>query len=372
MLKRRYKYLVALVSALTTTACLSSPLHTTSVTSKGQWLTESNGKVMLDPQTSGLKAWRGKLLSVSDGSAHGSQMLQLHIIEPSSALLAPESLPMQLSDKVAKGCFGSYLADTPDFEALAVDPDDDSVFIVATEDGRRGDSSYSDACKKSYKDTGSTGFPSLLVRLKLQDDKTLVMTDVRPVQFSASYQIGDFPNDGVEGLAFGNGRMLYLGLEKDQRSRARIFSVVVDETFWSTDKFVSATDLDLRLPRYSSGSHPINGMDYYAVAGHQGFIIAAARNDDNLWVIDLSKSLPTKILPVNMLAPNNSLDCKSWEPMDNSSLEGVAVFGESLMLINDPWRKHYKDNILCETNREKFEMMAPLLFSIPIDSAWFN
>lgn len=371
MMERRYKYLVMLVSVLVVTACVSRPSQTTAGGLKGQWLTESNGKVMLDPQTSGLKAWRGKLLSLSDGSAHQSQRHQLHIIDPTSALLTPESMRMQLSDKVAKSCFGPYLADTPDLEALAVDPEDDSVFIVATEDGTRG-GSYSDACKQQFKNTGSTVFPSLLVRLKLQGDNTLLMTDVRPVQFSSSFNIGNFPNDGIEGLAFGKDRTLYLGLEKDLKSRARIFSVVIDDAFWSKQEFVSATDLTLRLPRYSSGNHPINGMDYYPVAGHQGFIIAAARNDDHIWVVDLSKMLPTKILPIQLLAPNNTADCNGWEPMDNSSLEGVAVFGDALMLINDPWRKHYKDNIVCESSREKFEMMAPLLFTMPIDKAWFN
>lgn len=371
MMERRYKCLVILISALMTTTCFASPLYTKSVDLKGQWLMESNGKVMMDPQTSGLKAWRGKLLSVSDGSAHKSQILQLHLIDPASASVAPKGFPMSLSDKVANSCFGPYLADTPDLEALAVDPDDDSVFIVATEDGRRG-GSYSDACKQSFKNTGSTEFPSLLVRLKLQDDKTLIMTDVRPIQFSPSFNIGNFPNDGVEGLAFGENRTLYLGLEKDQKSRARIFSVTVDDKFWTTEAFISPTDLELLLPRYSSGNHPINGMDYFPVAGHQGFIIAAARNDDHIWIVDLSKTLPTKILPINNLAPKNSLDCKDWEPMDNSSIEGVAVFGKSIMLINDPWRKHYKDNIVCESNKENFEMMAPLLFSMPIDQAWFN
>lgn len=363
--------LKALVTVLIATPSFGNTIYSSSQNLKGTWLTETTGKAMLDPQTSGLKAWRGKLLSVSDGSAHKSQRLQFHVIDPSTAKVAAESFPMKLSKKVADSCFGPYMADTPDLEALVVDPDDDSVFYVATEDGRRG-GSYSDSCKKRYSKTGSTEFPSLLVRLKLQSDNSLLMTDVRPMQFDNSFNIGNFPNDGIEGLTFGKNRTLYLGLEKDQKGRARIFSIQMDESFWSKSGFFIVSDVNLRLPRYSSGNHPINGMDYYAIDNHPGFIIAAARNDDNLWVIDLSKRLPTKILPLNFLSPNNSADCKNWESMDNSSVEGVAVRGNTLMLINDPWRKHYKDNIVCKTNSENFEMMAPLLFSLPIDRNWFN
>lgn len=344
-----------------------------SIPLQGQWLTESTGDVMLDPQTSGLKSWRGKLLSVSDGSADISQRKQLHVIEPKNALVLEESLLFVMSEAVQQSCFAAYLNDAPDLEALAVDPRNDKVFVVVTEDATRGES-MSESCFEKYRNSGSTDYPTLLVRLELQDDNSLLITHVRPLQFEASLNIGNFPNDGIEAMTFGPDGTLYLGLEKDKQVNARIFSVKVEDSFWASDDFVQVTDLELRLPKFETGNHPINAMDYLPRTNHPGYLVAAARNDNNIWLVDLKKQHETKIIPVHYYAPTNSNDpnCGQWELMNNASLEGLAVVGDKIWMINDPWKKYYKENVVCETNRTKYEQMAPLLFSMPIDPNWFN
>ena len=340
---------------------------------KGKWLKEQNGDVMLDPQTSGLTFWRNQLLTLSDGSAHVSQRLQLHPIIAEQALLGNDSLPMLLSDEVAQSCFAEYLKEAPDLEALTVDPDDDTSFYVVTEDATRT-GSMSQECQIKYADTGSTKYPTLLVHLVLQADNTLLMAHVKPLHFDPSFTVGNAPNDGIEGLAMGADRTLYLGLEKDANGHARIFSVKLSPDFWEQPGFAKVVDPKLQVPVFESGNHPINGMDFYAGKGLPGFIFAAARNDNELWIIDLSKKRKTVRKTMQFLAPTERINdkCAEWEVMDNASIEGVAVANDILWMINDPWKSHYMDNVVCETNRAKYERMAPLLFSVPIDASWFE
>jgi hypothetical protein len=74
------------------------------------------------------------------------------------------------------------------------------------------------------------------------------------------------------------------------------------------------------------------------------------------------------------MAPTQVINqnCKKWEPMTSTSLEGIAVSDEQIWMINDPWPKHYSDNIRCISNRKKFENLVPLLFTIPISDKWFQ
>jgi hypothetical protein len=280
-------------------------------------------------------------------------------------------MPMNLSEHVAQSCFASYLRDNPDLEALVVDPDDDRVFYVATEDA--SSETLSEACQQKFADTGSTEYPSLLIRLALQEDNSARITHVRPIQFSTDMHIGDFPNDGLEALAFGNDRTLYLGLEKDRDDQARIFSLKMDAEFWQGSDFAQVRDLKLRLPTFDKGNHPINGMSYYQHKG-AGYLIAAARNDETLWIIDLAAQKDTRIVPLKFDAPITPGDTP-WgelERMDNALIEGVAVEGKTLWLINDPWKLVYTKNIQCELNQKKFKSMAPLIFSLAIQDKWFD
>jgi len=343
------------------------------VTLQGKWLIEESGKTMLDPQTSALKLWQGKLLSLSDRSAHETQQKQLHIINPANAIVAKESLKMTLSTQVKESCFSAYLADKPDFEALAIDPNNDNVFFVVTEDARIGVQLSTD-CQQRYQKTGSTKYPSLLVRLELDNSNVLSMTHVRALQFPASYNVGNFPNDGIEGMAFGKNSTLYLGLEKDNKGVARIFSLPLSYNFWQSDKFAPVEDTEVKLPAFKKGRHPINGMDYLPAKNHPGYIVAAARNDNQLWIIDLDKQKPTKVISMEFLAPVTGEDkqCNDWELIGNTSLEGVAVAKDKIWLINDPWKKHYMDNVKCESNRDKYKRLSPLLFSLPISKDWFE
>jgi len=345
--------------------------HKDALVVQGRWVTEQDGQIMLDPQTSGLIKWRGNLLTLSDRSAHSSQRLRLRKIEQASGRLQPGDMHMKLSEHVASSCFAAYLSDNPDLEALAVDPDDDSIFYVATEDA--SSKTLSEACQQQFSPSGSTQYPSLLLRLALQADNSVTISHVRPIQFSPDMHIGDFPNDGLEALTFGMDRTLYLGLEKDSDDQARIFSLTMDAGFWQSNDFIQVSDVQLRLPKFDQGNHPINGMAYYQ---HQGtvYLIAAARNDESLWIVDLAAQKETRIVPLKFDAPiiPGDTSCGEWERMDNASIEGVAVDGSTLWLINDPWKLVYAKNIQCELNRTKFESMAPLIFSVPIQNEWFD
>lgn len=339
----------------------------------GHWIMEQSGQVMLNPQTSGLVKWRDGLMTLSDRSADPSQRLRLRTISKNDTLLSGPDFPMILSEALQTSCFAAYITDNPDLEALAVDPDDDKVFYVVTEDASYA-APMSQACQQKHLNTGSTNHPTLLVRLELQGNNTVLITHIRPIQFTAGMQIGDFPNDGVEALAFGQSRTLYLGIEKDTNKHARIFSLNMHNEFWQSDEFAVVTKFALKLPAFDSGNHPINGMDYYKTPDGREFLLVAARNDEALWVVDLSGKKETRILPIDFFAEiqTNSEGCENYEAMDNASIEGVAVVGNTLWLVNDPWKAVYLNNVQCVQNRAHYQMFAPLLFSLPIQTQWFD
>ncbi|MCF2947305.1 esterase-like activity of phytase family protein [Paraglaciecola aquimarina] len=339
----------------------------------GHWIKETNGEVMLDPQPSGLAYWRGKLLTVSDRSAHESQRLRLRAIDSRTAELSGPDMQITLSAQAKLSCFADYVSGNPDLEALTVDPDDDSVFYLVTEDASDAEP-LTEQCHEKYHETGSTDYPSLLLRLAIQADQKLSITHIKPIQFNPDMQVGNFPNDGFEGLTFGQNRTLYLAMEKDQQKQARVFSLVLDKEFWATDDYAKVTDVGLKLPKFKNGNHPINGMDYYQTAAGKEFLILAARNDQKLWVADLSGQKDTKIVPLEFYAEiiGGHGVCKDYEETDNISIEGVAVIDETLWMVNDPWKAVYLNNIRCPQNKRNYQKFAPLLFSLPIQASWFE
>lgn len=344
------------------------------ITLRGTWLFEQDDSIMADPQTSGLIAVDNKLVSISDGSALPHQTRRLHFIDPNSGVVVEKTEPMTMSTRVRRSCFAQYLSDEPDFEALVIDPSDPSVFIIVTEDATRT-GALSPKCQERYSNTGSTAYPTLLVRTVLNKGK-LTMTHVRPLQYPQALAVGDFPNDGIEGLAFDNEGNLYLGLEKDAAGQPRIFSVAIDEAFWQQSGFAKVHDPKLLMPTFSKGNHPINGMDYLNTsAEHPGIIVAAARNDNQLWLIDLAKQQPAQIIDLRFEAPtlvseSDDLQCDAYELMDNASLEGVAIDGDSIWLVNDPWKRNYMKNLQCKSNEARYTAMAPMLFSLAIKPEW--
>ncbi|WP_166422743.1 hypothetical protein [Paraglaciecola sp. 20A4] len=344
--------------------------HVTTV--NGRWLMEANGEVMLDPQTSGLTVWNGKLISLSDRSADRSQRLQLHVISSETALVSPEIMAFELSDTLKDSCFASYIQENPDLEALVAVPNEPGVFFTITEDAS-DHQGLSPVCAEKYGHSGSVVYPFLLVRLAVQTDHSVLMTHVRPLMFSDELNLANFPNDGIEGLALSDDGQLYLALEKDAAGGARVFTTDISAEFWQQNDFIPMRDTQVKLPSFEHGNHPINALEFYQYGGHR-YLFAAARNDEQLWVIDLAGQQDALVVDLHFFAqldtPNEI--CSGWEPMDNASIEGLTVIDDTLWMVNDPWKAVYLQNIQCEQNRAKFEKMAPLLFSLPIQDAWFR
>ena len=335
----------------------------------GEWITDSNGKVMFDPQTSGLVVLDGQLVTIADASADATQQLKLHTINPSNAKLTASSASFTFSNSVRRSCFYNYLSEQPDLEALAVDPRDPSVIYTVTEDATRT-GALSPRCESKYEATGSTDYPTLLVKLKLKGEGKVEMNSVRPLQFSTEYEVGNFPNDGIEGLTMAADGTLYLGLEKDKAGQPRIFTANIDDDFWSTTEFAPVSDPALELPSYTSGNHPINGLALHTTANNETFLLAAARNDNELWIIDTTKQKATKRIPVSFKV-NGDQACGNYL-MDNASMEGLVVLEDTLWIINDPWEKNYMKNAVCEADVSRYEDLAPLLFPLPLKSSWFE
>ncbi|WP_412972374.1 hypothetical protein [Glaciecola sp. MF2-115] len=345
----------------------------------GTWIIDLDGDVMLNPQTSGLKYSNGFLYTVSDASAHESQILRLHQISMGDSKVVKKYAINDYSEAVKNSCFFTYLSNKPDYEALAPLPGEDNAWVFVTEDASRNEQ-LSETCQQQYAESGSTFYPTLVVRLQLQGE-SLALTHVRPIQFPSSAEVGDFPNDGIEGLSITRDNRLLLGLERDSKKQPRVFELKLGSDFWQESGFAKVQDSELLLPTFEQGNHPINGMDVvYPSSESEGYLLAAARNDNELWVVDLAKKKPTKRIKFDFFAPSDtSQNDKESEPecadkhlMDNSSIEGLAVVADELWMVNDPWKANYHKNIVCPADQHKYQKMAPLLFKMKIDKAWFE
>lgn len=358
-------YLVSILFA-TGTFASSQPVA-------GKWITDRQGHTLTDPQSSGFTWRHGELIHLGDNSAAEPMRNKLLRINPNTAQLIAEPLNVTVSAQVLNGCFGELFSNYPDFESLTWDRADDSVFITVTED-----SSFVQLtadCKAKYGTTHSTDFPTLLV--KIETDRKLSraeITAVRPVQFPKAAAVGNAPNDGIEGLAFDNAGNLYLALEQNAANAPMIFKTPYSNTFWQQDGYVKVQDSGFMLPVPDNKDHPINGLDYLAAKkqGHPGYLVAAARNDDQLWIIDLSQQQAPFVQQMAYYAPTPAdSNCPAYEHMVQTAIEGVAVYGDTVYLVNDAWKKRYPDNIQCPANTAHFTKFAPLLFSLPVDPRWF-
>jgi hypothetical protein len=143
------------------------------------------------------------------------------------------------------------------------------------------------------------------------------------------------------------------------------------------------------LPTFESGNHPINGMDvYYPSFYSKGYLLAAARNDSELWIVDLAKIKPTKRINLSFRAPSEQSqlnlsevssavesqisDCDGSHLMNNASIEGLAVVENEVWLVNDPWKSNYMKNVVCILDEKRYKRMAPLLFKMEISANWFE
>ncbi len=340
----------------------------------GQWLTDVNGQTVPDPQSSGLTYRHGELVHIGDNSATPALRNKLLRINPATGQLVAPPLAISVNPALKQSCFARLLAGNPDWESLTWDRLDDSTLISVTEDSSKFQLTAN--CARRFGVTHSTAYPTLLV--KIRTDKALSFAEVvavRPVQFPAAAKVGNFPNDGIEGLAFDNQRNLYLALEKNQANAPMLFVTPYSDDFWRSDEFVKVTDLKLPLPVPDAKDHPINGLDFLPARkeGHPGYLLAAARNDDQLWVLDLSRQQPAKVVPLRFYAPTRpNSSCPPYEPLANTSIEGVAVVGDQVALVNDPWQRHYPENIQCPDNAAAFQQFSPLIFKLAIDPRWFN
>ena len=339
----------------------------------GIWITDLEGQTIADPQSSGFTYRHNELLHLGDNSAAEPMRNKLLRINPKTAQLNAAPVPITVAETVLKGCFGDLFASYPDFESLTWDRVNDTVLISVTEDSSFV--SLTPECQARYANTYSTDFPTLLV--KIQTDKLLSraeITAVRPVQFPESAAVGNAPNDGIEGLAFDDAGNLYLALEQNSANAPMIFKTAYNDAFWQQDSFVQVQDTGFVLPVPDSKDHPINGLDYVPAkkTGHPGYLVAAARNDDQLWIIDISQQQAPFVAQLAYYAPTpEDSNCPAFEFMVQTAIEGVAVHGDRVYLVNDAWKKHYPDNITCPANANNFKQFSPLLFSLPVNPLWF-
>ena len=346
----------------------------------GKWLTQNDGALMVDPQTSGLTFMDGRLYSVSDASAKSNQLRRLHVIDKNTAEVTQKLGPIEIAPHIQnKSCFAAYLNKQPDYEALLAIPNKTNQWLLVTEDGTRGDKIEGD-CLHAFTNNYFTRYPALLVKVELIDDK-LVLTGVRAIEFDPAdntdkRDLGTYiENDGIEGLALTRDNRLLFGIEQDANRSARVFEYPYTDTLFDTvDSFIKVTDARLQLPLHISLINPINGMDvYYPDAQSDGYLITIARNNDQLWILDLASQRPAIIVDLTLYAPSHE-KCgeNAVHKIRNTALEAAAVHNNMLYLINDPWRQQYPKNVTCSHDKVYYDGFTPLLFQTPINPNWFK
>ncbi|MDX1392361.1 MAG: hypothetical protein R3241_08270 [Rheinheimera sp.] len=339
----------------------------------GKWLTDAAGQTLANPQSSGFTWRHNEIIHIGDNSADEVMRNKLLRVNPHTAQLNAAPIHISVSDQVLNGCFGDLFRQYPDFEALIWDRQDDTVFITVTEDSAFV--SLSPECKARFGETHSTDYPTLLVRI--DTDKALSraeITAVRPVQFPQAAKVGNAPNDGIEGLAIDNSGNLYLALEQNAANAPMIFTTPYTDSFWQQHDYVKVQDTGFVLPLPDDKDHPINDLDYLPSpkTGHPGYLVAVARNDDQLWIIDISQQQPPFVQQMAYFAPTGAdTSCPPYEKLVQTAIEGVAVHGDNLYLVNDAWKQRYNDNIQCPANAAHFAKFAPLLFTVPLNPLWF-
>lgn len=364
---------LTLTILMCTTFSVSAEHPVTTFNAAGKWLIDQQHQTLVNPQSSGFTWRHNEIIHLGDNSAAEHMRNKLLRVNPETAQLNAAPISITVSDNILNGCFGELFSQYPDYEALTWDRLDDTVLVTVTED-----SSFitlSPECKARYGVTNSTDYPTLLVKIKT--DKALSfakITAVRPVQFPASAEVGNAPNDGIEGLAFDNAGNIYLALEQNAANAPMIFQTKYDSAFWQQDDYVKVQDSAFALPLPDTKDHPINDLDYLPSPkiGHPGYLVAVARNDDQIWIIDISQHQRPFVQQMAYYAPTppNST-CPAYEKMVQTAVEGVAVHSDTLFLVNDAWKKHYPDNIQCPDNAENFNKFAPLMFTLPVNPLWF-
>jgi hypothetical protein len=360
----------------------------------GKWITDKNGKFLLNPQTSGLSFYGDTLFSISDASADSQHIKKLHIIEQNTGHVdtSTEFGDIIIPQEIAQNsCFAEHLSARPDYEAVVALPyrqNQPQQWLLVTEDGSRN-SKIKDECFIKYGNASNfTRYPALLVRISLLD-KQLVVSGVRALRFEANAGTNkrdliafnpdkSEENDGIEGLALTKDGRLLFGLEQDAKRQARVFEIAYsDELFFKLDEFLMLQDSRLGLYEVSANNNPINGMDIYypdsenVKEQNHGYLIAAARNRDQLWIIDLAKKQPIKVIDVAFYTPGERCEGKIHQ-MKRVAIEGVAIKGNTLYLVNDPWTQKYLENVGCSYDMEGYKANAALLFQLDMPKAWFN
>jgi hypothetical protein len=398
---------VMLVSTLQVQALEAPEQAHNHVKTVGKWIKNKQGSVVKNPQTSGLTFMGDRLYTVSDASANKDQRKMLHEIDIANGQMIEDPTlnnTLILGARLQHSCFANYLNDKPDYEAVVALPSASNTppqWLLVTEDGSRG-TEISGKCLKNYESNSNfTRYPALLVRVALIDQQ-LTVNGVRAIRFEdgtgtdkkgliekvtkeknnkwKAKRIGNSQeNDGIEGLAFTKDMELLLGIEEDGNELPRVFKLQYSDDIFDvvdtkdTDaSFIIVQDSGFELPKVARNNSPINGLGiYYPSQDSQGFLIAAARNTDRLWIIDLKKKKTIQILDVEFHTPAAGCNDGKTHRMKRVAIEGVAVKDKTIFLVNDPWREKYEENRGCESDMAAYKANAALLFEIPIDDAWF-
>lgn len=334
----------------------------TPATIRGRWVFDAEGRAVPPRQferglqTSGLVFWKGVLWSVGD--QRSEYPAHLFRIDPATSRLIGAPIPI----RAVGGDAGSALADyrtirNPDLEGITVHPRKEDTLLGVIEDKRQW---LLEIAVERVPPSGDGEGPGAAAELW-----SARLVRITPVEFPddvAPYR--DDSNYRLEGLtASRETGQVYVAYERLKDGLPAIYQLTVDEATSGAPVRPERLRIDFASvpPREDKprARLNINGLDLATIDGRE-HIVAVARDQERVLVIDPSTGAVRSVLDLHLRSPDGEL--MLWV-----SPEGIAVDPASrrVWIVNDPDSIRGNYRLLADERATgNFAKLVPLLFEV--------
>jgi hypothetical protein len=329
---------------------------------RGTWVLDAEGRsspVRLEArprglQTSGLVFRRGELWSVGDQRSEFPGCL--FRLDPGTARLIGKPLTLELAPQGEKENpeLAAYRGiPNSDFEGLALDPLDPRTLFAITEDKTPW------IVEIRLEETDAKDSPRFKPRL----------VQLTPVHFPPGIKSWrDNPNYRWEGLAVSDdGKTMYLAFERAEDNLPRLCQLSLESarSGKGANPEVMALPFDSvpRRPDKEQALLNLNDIQFIRLEGRPA-LLAVARDQERLLVIDLDRKEIARIVDLDLLDPSGG--AIEWVSPEGLAFDSAT---DRLWLINDPdsERQNYRARGE-KTPSGKFADYAPLLFEMKLSA----
>jgi len=334
------------ISIVLACAAIAAPAPAGTVRSQGIFVLDHEGKSVPPDafrrglQTSGLAFRDGILWSVGDQRSNFPSYI--FAIRPDTGRLARPPVRIEVPARTPET--EAYPSrSNPDSEAIACHPGKPNVFVICLEmDG------------------------DFVVELRYEPEKerAAVLRAMRPRLDPPAKPFRDDTNYGLEGIALRADGKIFIAYERATDGLPRIYEGTWPETGCDLALKDMAIPFDSVPPREGKGRWNINDIALAKDGAGRDVLVALARDNERLVVIDLEKRTIARVVDMDLRGTEG-------EALHWVSPEGLAIdpAGGKLWVISDP------DSVTVPSNYRRasdaapaglFLDLAPLLFAFKL------